>query len=200
MYHGEQGPIGYLVTLAPRSNPQTTLLALNTYCRAFLVEPERLGVWCPEHDYLRVLVFDPDQLQPFPLEDVAGWFKQSTERVYSASAPLAELELSTALDAGRHKVDVPRELQALDELLLVTGYPAPSDDHPACAIVALYPKLGLIEVLPQRWFTAKTYDVGYQWITRVVRDPVTHRLVGDGIRLGRFQLTEDGCEVERWLE
>ena len=121
-HHGENGSVAYLVTLAPRRDPAATVLALNTYCHAFLVEPARLGIWCPEHK-----------------------------------------------------------------------------GDPACAIFALYPRAGLLEVLPQQWFTAKTHD-------RVSVDHasgaghVTHRLSGHGIRIGRFELTDDGCQVERWLE
>jgi hypothetical protein len=58
----------------------------------------------------------------------------------------------------------------------------------------------LVQVLPQRWFTANKYEIGRQWIARVVRDPETQRLLGDGVRMGTFQLTEDGCDVEAWME
>ena len=207
MFHGEQGPVAYLVSLNLRQQPDVSVLALNTYCRAFPVGDSLLGVWCPEYPthqaqnaYIRVLCFDPEQLKPFPLSEVAGWFKQSNERVYAATAPLAEFEVSCALPPGTHKIDVPPEFRGVPELLLVTSYPAAGKDDPACAILALAPGTGTVEVLPQKWFTASKVDVGYQWVTRVARDPVSHRLVGDGIRIGKFELTDDGCDVERWLE
>ena len=50
-------------------------------------------------------------LKPFPLGEVAGWFKQSNERVYAATAPLAEFEVSCALPPGTHiTTGVAREL------------------------------------------------------------------------------------------
>ena len=183
-----------------RQEPNATLLALNTYCSPFLVPEGRLGIWCPEPGYLRLLCFDPDQLTAFPLRDVAGWFKKSQDRAYSITAPLAEMEISSRLTAGTHAVDVPAEFRGIDELLLIGPYPAAGKDDPACAVLLLHPTTGEVTVLPQTWFTANKFDVGYQWITRVTRDPQTGRLIGAGIRIGNFELTEDGTRLEKWIE
>jgi len=202
-YHKDQGPIGYLVTLSPRPDPQSTVLALNTYARAFLVPPNRFGIWCPEYSpsggaYLRVMCFDPDQLEPFPLSEVAGWFKQSSDRVYSKVAPLAEFEIPI-LPAGRHRLEIPPEFRAVEsEMFFIhssTGNKEALQD-----ILVLSPSSGELEVLPQNWLSADKYDHGYQWITRVTRDPVSGRLIGDGIRIGRFELTDDGRQLARWIE
>jgi hypothetical protein len=198
-YHGEQGKLPYLVTLGLAQEPHTPRLALNTYCRAFQLPPDRFGIWCPEPRTLRLLCFDPDQLKAFSFVDIVGWFKQSTERVYSATEPLAEFEISSALPAGVHKVQVPEPFRALDELLLLASYPARTRDDPACALYVLYPQAGLVEVLPQNWFTLSRYDVGRQWISRVARDPDTHRILGEAVRVGNFELTEDGTQIETWL-
>jgi len=144
------------------------------------------------------MCFDPGQLTAFPLRDVAGWFKQSPDRIYSATAPLAEVEISSRLTAGPHAVEVPEEFRGLDELLLVGSYPEAS--NAACAIFVLHPPAGEVTVLPQTWFTAGKYDIGYQWITRVTRDPATGRILGGGIRIGNFELAEDGMGLERWIE
>jgi hypothetical protein len=206
-YHGEQGPVGYLVTLNPRSDPKQTVLALNTYCRPFLFSRSMLGIWCPEaptavHSapHLRIACFEPEKLEPFPLEHIAGWFKQSNERIYSATAPLAEIELSCDLPAGGHSLDVPPELKPAPELLLVSNYPAKSKDEPASAIFRFRPKEGTVQVLPQTWYTAAHYDRGYQWIARVVEDPVSGRIIGGGVRIQNFELAENGCDLGRWLE
>ena len=207
-YHGEQGPVGYLVTLNPRQEPNKTVLALNSYCRAFLIPPGRLGIWCPEAEaggqsyksYLRFLCFDPEQLEPFSLNQVAGWFKQSSERVYSATAPLAEFEISGSLAAGDHAIEVPEEFRTVEELLAPTSYPAVNRDAAAAAVYVVQPRAGRVQVLPQKWFTPAKTDFGYQWITRIARDPLTRRLVGDGIRINKFELSEDGCEVAGWIE
>jgi hypothetical protein len=183
------------------------VLALNTYCRAFSISDTHLGIWCPEAPsvfpgtpYIRLLCFDPEQLQPFPLETVAGWFKQSTDRIYAATPPIAEFDLSSELAPGDHAIDLPAEFRGGGELLIISPLRALAKTDPSCAILVLDTSAGRLRVLPQRWFTAAKFDTGYQWITRVARDPVTHRLVGEGMRIQRFELTEDGCDLQRWLE
>ena len=41
-----------------------------------------LGIWCPEGRNLRFAAFEPDQLKAFDLAEIAGWFKQSSDRIY----------------------------------------------------------------------------------------------------------------------
>jgi hypothetical protein len=199
-YHGEQGELAYLATLALEQEPQRPRLALNTYCVPFLLPPHFLGVWCPEPGSLRLMCFDPDELAAFPFEEIVGWFKQSNERVYAATPPRSEFDVRRQLPPGTHRIEVPEAFRGVDELIAVASCPAPTRSDAACALFVLYPQAGLVEVLPQRWFTAAEFDVGKQWIARVARDPETHRLIGEGVRMGKFELTEDGCSIERWIE
>jgi hypothetical protein len=199
VHHGDQGPLAYLVSLALEQDPDKPRLALNTYCRPFLMSSNYVGVWCPEARSIRLACFDTEKLLAFDLAEIAGWFKQSSERIYAATAPLAEFEAPLALEAGMHKVEVPAEFQPVDELVVPTSYPAKSDDDPAFALYVFYPQAGLLEVLPQKWFTARQYEVGRQWITRAARDPESHRLVGECFGVGSFLLEEDGCRLEKWL-
>jgi hypothetical protein len=74
-----------------------------------------------------------------------------------------------------------------------------SADAPAFAIFVFYLQAGLVEVLPQNWFTASRYRVGQQWIPRAVRDPESHRIVGECFGVGTFVLEEDGCELAEWI-
>ena len=198
-YQGDQGDLAYLVTLGLESEPNRPRLALNTFCVPFPIAPNRLGIWCPEPGSLRVMCFDPDQLAGFSFNVIVGWFKQSAEKVYSATEPLAEFELSTRLPEGTHKIEVPEEFRSLDELLLLSSRPAKTRDDAAANVYVLHPQAGLVQVLPQKWFTASKYEVGKQWIARITRDPGSHRLLGEGVRIGSFVLAESGCEVERWI-
>jgi hypothetical protein len=198
-HHGSEGPLGYLVSLGLEQEPQKPRLALNTYCRPFF-SPPSLGVWCPEGRGIRVAVFDPDQLQGFDFAEIAGWFKQSSERMYAVTAPLTDLEIPLGLAAGTHKIEAPAELRGVDELILPTSYPASHPDDPAFALYVVYLQAGLVEVLPQKWFTASQYQVGKQWITRAARDPESQRIFGECFGMGSFLLEEDGCRLDRWLE
>ncbi len=198
-YHGDSGDLPFLVTFEPQDDPGKPLLALNSYCTPFLVPPANLGIWCPEGRNLRLLAFDPEQLKPFSYLDIAGWFKSSQERIYAATEPLCELEISAVLPPGTHPLDVPAGLHTVDEVLAPVSYPAKQPGDTAYAIYAIYPQAGLVEVLPQKWFTLGKSDVGYQWITRAVRDPRTHHICGDGFRIAAFELDDSGTDIARWL-
>jgi hypothetical protein len=198
-YHGEQGPLAYLVTLNEAGRADDPLLALNTYCTPF-VAGGLLGLWCPEgRSMIRLVAFDPEKLQPFVFEEIVGWFKNSSDRVFSKVEPVADFEFSAELPEGTHEVKLPAEFGEVEEFGLTTARKAMSEEDAACAVMVVYPHAGLLEVLPQAWFNAGEYEVGKQWITRVMRDPVSHRLVGDGVRIPAFCLTEDGKSVASWL-
>ena len=198
-HHGTDGPVAHLVTagLEPESN--AIRLALNTYCRPFLVSPELLGIWCPEGRNIRLVCFDPDQLKAFDLSEVAGWFKQSSERIYSATPPIADFEIPLTLSAGTHKIEVPAEFSSVDELIVPTSYKPMTKDDPAFALFVFYLQAGLVEVLPQHWFTGAQYQVGQQWITRAARDPESHCILGECFGVGTFLLEQDGCRLAEWI-
>jgi hypothetical protein len=199
-HHGSEGPLGYLITLALQQEPDKPRLALNTYCRPFFVPPAHLGIWCPEGRSIRLACFDPDQLKSFDFAEIAGWFKQSSERIYAATEPIADFEFQLGMTPGMYKIEVPAELRGVDELIVPASYPAKTADEPAFALYVVYLQAGLVEVLPQKWFTSSQYQVGKQWITRAARDPESHRIFGECFGAGSFLLEEDGCRLERWIE
>lgn len=199
-HHGEQGPLSFVVSLGMEQESGNPRLALNTYCRPFLVPPDRLGIWCPEGRSIRFVCFEPDQLKEFDLAEIAGWFKQSSERIYAATAPIADFEVPLALAAGTHNVDFRLPLRSGDELIVPASYPSMSSADPAFALYVFYLQAGLVEVLPQRWFTNDQYEVGKQWITRAARDPESHRIYGECFGVGSFLLEGDGCNLETWIE
>lgn len=199
-HHGNDGPLGYLVSLAAEHEPDNPVLALNTYCRPFPIGNDLLGIWCPEGQNLRFVCFDPGTLQPFDLAEVAGWFKQSSDRIYSATAPVAEFQIRLALTPGNHQIDVPNEFELVQEMIVPTSYKAMSNDEPAFALFVVSPCTKQVEVLPQKWFTASQYEIGRQWIPRAARDDETGRIAGECFGVGQFLLEEDGCRLERWLE
>lgn len=186
--------------MARRDEPDVPRLALNYYCWPFQLPEGRLGIWCNEHRYIRLLVFDLDALASFPGSEIAGWFSGSQERVYAATAPAAEFELPWSLPPGTHPINIPTEFRGPEELLIVSSCPAPSKDDPSIAVFVVHSAAQTVEVLPQRWFTANAYDLGFQWITRLARDPLSGRIIGEGIRIRPFELDDSGTEVARWLE
>ena len=196
----EQGPLGFVVSLSLEQEPEKPRLALNTYTRPFLAPPAHLGVWCPEGRNLRFVCFDQDQLTAFDFAEIAGWFKASDERMYAATAPSMDFEVPIQLDPGTHNINVPPELHSVDELIVPSSYPAKTSDDAAMALFVFYFQAGLVEVLPQRWFTASQYKIGAQWITRAARDQKSHRIFGECFGAGSFLLQADGMRLEQWLE
>jgi len=199
-HHGEQGALAHIVSLASEANRDQPWLALNTYTRAFPVGKGRLGIWCPEGRNQRITCFDPTNMKPFDFSEIAGWFPHSSERIYAATEPLCDFELPVSMEAGTHHLEVPPELREVDELIVPTTYPERSQNHPAMALFVFYFQAGLVEVLPQRWFTAAQYQVGRQWITRAARDQRSHRIFGECFGVGSFLLEEDGVRLERWID
>ncbi len=77
IYHGSEGPLGYVISLAPAQEPDKPLLALNTYCRPFFVSVSpnilasgaRRGVSIPVS---RASILTSSSF-PFDLAEIAGW-------------------------------------------------------------------------------------------------------------------------------
>jgi hypothetical protein len=199
-YEGAGGPVAHVVSLSAEGDAGKPILGLNAYCRPFEAAEGRLGIWCPEGRSLRLACFDLDEMSSFDLSELAGWFPQSSERMYAKTAPVADMEVKLDLAAGTHKIEVPEALQSVAEIIAPTSYKALGPDDPAFALFVFYLSGGLVQVLPQRWFTASQYHVGYKWIPRAARDPDSQRILGECYGVGTFLLEEDGCRLDRWIE
>jgi hypothetical protein len=108
-------------------------------------------------------------------------------------------EISPQLDAGVHSLSIPYDWSRFEETLVLAHH-RESDffRKMASAIFAFNWVERRVDVFPQDWFNTGSYDFGYQWITRVAR----HRdgkIVGDGTRLGRFELDETNRSIKKWL-
>lgn len=198
-FHGTEGKFAYVVSLSRTDDGEAVRLAPGSYARPFYLPPARLGIWFTNHfsgsaPTMELACFDLEALFPYPLLKLPDRFNDARVMFYALTKPVAQFCFPMYLEEGTHKIDVPKEFYGPDELLLVGSY----EGEAAAAIFELHPREGTVKVLPQKWFTAKDADIGYQWITRVVRDPKTGRLYGDGIRLSRFKLSEDGCHLEKW--
>jgi hypothetical protein len=109
------------------------------------------------------------------------------------SAPIA----SAALDTTRVEEDLraafPPQLSVSDELLILCHSSAIRSDSKWSADLALMvaqPQQSTYRLYPQDWFNYSNADFGYEWVTRVARNPQTGRVHGDGIRIGAFVLDE----------
>jgi hypothetical protein len=139
-------------------------------------------------------------LQPALLPPLAGRIDAALHRMKEQDLPIlfegqpqAEVRLDTDA-AARTGIEFPAPLQALDELLVLCGSsyanPSPTWEHSNLALMVARPREGSIALYPQEWFNSGGLDYGYQWVTRVARDPATAYIHGDGIRISPFVLDD----------
>ena len=74
---------------------------------------------------------------------------------------------------------------------------AEGPDHSNLTLIVARPADGSYTLYPQDWFNAGGFDYGYEWVTRVARDPRTGKVHGDGIRIGPFVLDATLRHLER---
>ena len=193
------GPMAYLVIVKPLNGPENRVLALNTYCRPFLVPPSHLGVWCPEGRNIRLACFDPDQLKAFDFAEIAGWFKQSSRSHLLGDPACCRFRISHWLRAGMHKIEVPAELAGgrTDRSCQLSGQKQRRSGF--CAVCVLSARriggsLTAEMVYRQPVSSGKAMDHASSARSE------SQRIFGECFGAGSFLLEEDGCRLERWIE
>jgi hypothetical protein len=189
-----------------------TLAVTDFHCYVQTRPGHRLLVWYAEEEGedaafrrdIRFRLLDADRLRP--IRDFDAGYAQlgSRSRFYAEGGELATVALSTALADGVHEVTLPESLRDLGEVLVLahsTAHGRRENHHDTMHLCLwiLDTVGGRLTILPQDWFNNGKYDFSYQWVTRVARVPQTGDLVGEGIRLGVFQLGRSGRRVAHWL-
>lgn len=193
---GPTGPVT-LVRQAGKSD-EMAVLALPRYARPLLRTNGLLLVWCPRGDLIYVDVYDVLRLPVLGADADAASLPGAA---WSSVPALESVQIPARL---RGDESTRFSLPAADdgEVFLISSGWGSEPDRPATAIYVWDPMTGTIDVLPQRWFTSEAHDLGYEWIARAGRDQVTGRIVGDGVRVGKFELDasgEDVVEFRGWL-
>jgi hypothetical protein len=192
------------VVLKPVDDADQIVLAVAMYSRVFALPPNLLGLWVEERLRIRIIAINPDALEEFPftseppetVRDFGGF-------TCSANAVIGEAWTSTDIEQGEHRIELPIAFAGLEKLILIGSY-ARIQEAACSALFEIFPGKApgsrRIQVMPQKWFNKDEFDMGYQWITRAVRDQDSGRIVGDGMRVSPFVLTEDGRHIERWIK
>jgi hypothetical protein len=191
------------VLLQPEGRDDSVSLAVSMYSRVFRLPPNLLGIWFEENNRIRIFAIDPDSLKEFSLNAPLPVSVKDYGGFTCAGGVLGEASTSTDLEADEHRIDLPLAFAGLQSIIMIGNYARIREA--ACAALfeinpGTTPGSWRLGVMPQSWFTRGGFDLGYQWITRVARDPVTSRIVGDGIRISPFVLTENGCHIDRWIK
>ena len=196
---------GSVTVLEPHAGGDP-VLALGMYVYAFPTNRGYFGLWSRsgrERPFIDLLIFDVSSLRPLKNFDSLSASRPWEKTHVVHTSEVAEvLRVPDGLEAGHHTGPASKHSDLVNEVLLLGDGPARTRSDlnaPFASIVVWQPATGAIEVLPQEWFTAAKMDVGYQWITRVARDPESGHIVGGGIRISDFELDDTGRRLLRPL-
>jgi hypothetical protein len=194
-FSGAKGP-GSWLDLLEETHSEEAVLAL-AYVAWSLSATDGYVVSYFRHDgFLTVEVFELARLKALgDLERAKQDAHDGHHPVIASEAPSRRERLRDALVAGRHEAPIV-EICRDDEVLLLAAGPA--GGRAAASVYAWSPHKGVVDVYPQEWFN-DSLDLGYQWITGVIRDPVTGHIVGRGIRIDPFELDESNTQYRRSL-
>ena len=192
------------------------LLVVDFHCYVRPLTAPRFLIWHPEgggggaentaSTSVRFRVFDADELTPITDIDAAVAAMRPTGQIVAhRGREIASAVVPTSIPDGRNHVAFPDALHELNELLVLahsTSGAVQSNYHDQMhlRLWVIRPREGIVDVIPQDWFNNGNFDFGYQWVTRVARDPKTGRIVGEGVRLpAAFILSRNCRRVSRWL-
>ena len=204
--HWERDPDAGPSALKDESGIAYALVSMYNYIWRF--SDQRFVVWFSEvprdgsdplGGTVRFEIYSIEQLTP--LSNIALALQRLKAKETSfviSSVPIAEARLQRNLETGDSSVQFdPHFAQCRELLVLVSN---PSWDSTQLNLWVIKPGSGCVSVVPQDWFIKGPYDFGYQWVTRVTREPSTRSIVGDGIRIGAFLLDPNGNSFAKWLQ
>ncbi len=134
------------------------------------------------------------------VREAAGAMSEAGEHIYPVPDAAHRHSIPKGLGAGLHAWTPPPWMTTQSELLALVygpGHPGPPP-APDLQVWCLRPTEQEIEVIPQTWYNSGPYDHGYQWVTRVARVK-GGMIVGEGIRLGVFELDDTGRGIRQWV-
>lgn len=200
---GEGADTAGVVALLRGTRP---VLLLDFYNYVLPLAADLLLIWHQRRDVegptppIVLRLFRVADLQPLDA-DVEALCRTMRERGASLTAdaaPLTEWEIPTTIVDEARPLVCPNELKDIDELLMLcrsSGVTPASRSNLAIAVVR--PRDGQYQLYPQDWWNDGEFDYGYEWVTRVARDPKTKKVHGDGIRIGAFVLDDTLRQKER---
>ena len=145
------------------------------------------------------MIFDSTKLTKFTAgergEHSGEASKEAEQENWMKSKSIGAFQIDTDLEQGLHDFRFPSALKLVDEILALCSL-----SYGNYTIFILWPKKGKIFVSPQHWYNKLIWDYDYQWITRIVRDPKTERIVGHGVRMGLFLLNQTATEFLGWIQ
>ena len=173
---------------------------LNFYNYTMMLDESSLLLWHQQWTHnvptepVRLLVIDPNRLSSLP-DDLDSLYKTMNDDhvpIALGGLPTAEVRLPTDNCSDELRAEFPEQTRSLEELLILcrsssipTGVPENGSNS---ALLVARPRESSYRIYPQDWFNSGGLDYGYQWITRIARNPLTGKVQGEGIRISPFVL------------
>lgn len=183
--------------------PQGPVAALGFQNYVKVLNPVTLLIWYQRSQRssdptypVELLVLHPWEMKPLRGDLDFMAISPGQTPIALESVPFARCELDTTHADQILPAEFPKALQEVDEILILCDSSAISATGPNLAMMVAKPKNSTIQLYPQDWFNHSNADFGYEWVTRVARDPRTGRIHGDGIRIAAFVLDETLRGVE----
>jgi hypothetical protein len=143
-------------------------------------------------DSFELAAVDADKLLLVDPVFASKQMRQLGTRFYPLGSEFGAYIFLPEFGHGLHEHRFPEDFRRAGEFLVL-------DRRRNLHLLIANPLDGNVESCRQSWFNEGGFDRGYQWVTRVVRDPKTRRIVGDGIRLGIFALDSSSQNVTEWI-
>jgi len=165
-----------------------------------LIWNQRNGTKSEGSQPVHLVVIRPSLLPPFG-DGLAREIQQMEAvgaRLAILDKPVASMSLNTGIIGEDVPSIFPKELEAIEELLILCNSSAIGIQDATKANLALLvarPRQSTFRLYPQDWFNSADLDRGYQWVTRVTRNPETGRVHGEGFRIDPFELDDTLCRL-----
>lgn len=205
---GKRGSAGKVLL----QNPSGTVGVFGFYNYVRTLDRSTLLVWnqkrtrgpSPHISPVELFVIELDKLRPLsqPLDAVYAHLNAGRAFFVIGGVPSAGVELQTTNVDSFLQADFPDAMRSMGELLILchsSGVPVSAESVDLALIVA-EPRASVYRLYPQDWFNHADMDFGYQWVTRVVRNPNTGRIEGEGFRIPPFVLDKTMTKLEKLVD
>ena len=199
---GEEGNLSGVTTVLNERDETILLLDFQIYAR--FLDDGRVLLWWEEgeKDFKEIafssFTFDSLRAIENPVE-AAKQMRETKAKTVGLDG-ITTVRFQCFLEAGRHVIATPEDWKDFEETLVLADHATGSNGYDVMhrALFVFDWIHHQVDVIPQDWFNHGKYDFGYQWVARIARTE-SGVLIGEGIRLGTFELDESGREVKRWL-
>ncbi|MGD0253550.1 MAG: hypothetical protein ABSC01_12740 [Verrucomicrobiota bacterium] len=152
---------------------------------------------------LTIHLFDPDLFSSFDsVEEICQLMRTEKRTVYHRGGEILSFQIPTFVAGELRTLTFPDPISKIKELLIPCHSSGIVYEGTGCQSLGLLiarPSRGEFEIIPQDWFNTANLDFGYQWVTQFARHSRTGKVVGGGIRISYFVLSDDLRQIERQI-